>query len=126
MGLYKLCEHRGRARDRCPHPWWGGYRGHRVSLSRWANRELLSKDDAASVLELLRNAVRAGTFDERGLDPPRPKESAPATFAELAERYKERHVIARGLALAKTIDYRLKQPRTMAGHSDRAAARDDC
>lgn len=107
MGLYKLCEHRGRARDRCPHLWWGGYRRHRVSLSRWANRDILSKDDAASVLEQLRQAVRAGTFDERGLEPPTSKEPAPATFAELAEKYKE-HVIARGLALAKTIDYRLK------------------
>ncbi len=106
MGLYKLCEHKGRARDRCPHPWWGGYRGHRVSLSRWANREILGKDDAASLLEQLRKAVRAGTFDDRGLEPP--KESASLTFAELAEKYKQRHVIAKGLALAKVIDYRLK------------------
>jgi integrase len=108
MGLYKICEHKGRTRDRCPHAWWGGYRGYRVSLSRWANREVLSKDDAESALAQLRQAVRAGTFDERGLEPPKPKESAPATFAEFAQKYKERHVIAKGLALAKTIDYRLK------------------
>jgi len=106
MGLYKLCEHTGRARDRCEHAWWGGYRRQRVSLSRWANRTISSKDDAASVLEQLRKAVRAGTFDERGLEPP--KESSPLTFRQFAQRYTERHVIAKGLALAKTIDYRLK------------------
>jgi integrase len=106
MGLYKLCSHRGRARDRCRHAWWGGYRGRRVSLSKWANRELHGKDDAMSVLEQLRGAVRAGTFDPRGLEPP--KETAPLTFAEFAQRYKERHVMAKGLALAASIDYRLK------------------
>ena len=26
MGLYKLCEHKGRARDRCPQPWWARFR----------------------------------------------------------------------------------------------------
>ena len=106
MGLYKICEHKGRARDRCEHAWWGGYRGHRVSLSKWANREIYGKDDAAAVLGQLRAAVRAGTFDDRGLEPPR--ESSALTFRQFAERYKERHVIAKGLALATTIDYRLK------------------
>ena len=38
MGLYKLCEHKGRNRDRCEHPWWGTFRGVRVSLTKWANR----------------------------------------------------------------------------------------
>jgi Fic family protein len=26
VGLYKLCEHKGRARDRCPQPWWARFR----------------------------------------------------------------------------------------------------
>lgn len=38
MGLYKLCTHKGRARDRCKHPWWGSFRGRRVSLAKWVNR----------------------------------------------------------------------------------------
>ena len=46
MGLYKLCEHKGRNRDRCEHPWWGSFRGVRVSLSKWANREIRSKAEA--------------------------------------------------------------------------------
>ena len=106
MGLYKICEHKGRVRDRCDHAWWGGYRRHRVSLSRWANREIHSKDEATAVLQELRAAVRAGTFDDRGLDVQ--GEAAPLTFKECTDRYKERHVVANGLALAKTIDYRLK------------------
>ena len=35
-------------------------------------------------------------------------EDSALTFRQFAERYKERHVIAKGLALATTIDYRLK------------------
>jgi site-specific recombinase XerD len=65
-----------------------------------------NKDDAAAVLQELRVAVRSGTFDDRGLDVPR--EAAPLTFRECTERYTERHVIAKDLALAKTIHYRLK------------------
>ena len=26
MGLYRLCEHKGRPRDRCPQPWWARFR----------------------------------------------------------------------------------------------------
>src|ERR1700688_1597398 len=37
-----------------------------------------------------------------------PREISPQTFRQFAEVYKERHVLAKGLALAKTIDYRLK------------------
>ncbi len=106
MGLYKICEHKGRARDRCEHVWWGSFRGKRVSLAKWANREIKSKAEADKALDDLRAAIRAGTFDERGLDPPR--ETSPLTFSKFADVYKQRHVLAKGLALADTIDYRLK------------------
>jgi len=106
VGLYKICEHKGRARDRCGHTWWGSFRGRRVSLARWANREVASKAEADTVLDELRKTVRAGTFDERGLEPlPDP---SPLTFSKFAEVYKQRHVLAKGLAIAGTIDYRLK------------------
>jgi integrase len=106
VGLYKLCEHRGRARDRCEHAWWVRFRHVRVSLEKWANREIKSKTEAEAVFDDLKKAVRAGTFDKRGIDPPR--ETAPQTLRAFAEVYKERHVFAKGLAVAKTIDYRLK------------------
>ena len=71
MGLYKLCEHKGRNRDRCEHPWWGSFRGVRVSLSKWANREIRSKAEAGAALDELRMAIARGTFD-----PQRPDASA--------------------------------------------------
>lgn len=106
MGLYKICTHKGRARDRCEHAWWGSFRGKRVSLAKWANLDIKSKAEAGKALDLLRAAVRGGTFDERGLEPP--VGTSPLTFSKFADVYKQRHVLAKGLALADTIDYRLK------------------
>ena len=106
MGLYKICEHKGRARDRCDHAWWGSFRGVRVSLAKWTNREIDCKAKADEALDDLRRAVRNGTFDERGLEPPR--DVTTLTFREFADIYKQRHVLAKGLAIGKTIDYRLR------------------
>jgi integrase len=106
VGLYKLCEHEGRARDRCEHAWWARFRHVRVSLEKWANREIKTKTDADTALDDLKNAVRSGTFDKRGIDPPR--EVSPQTFREFAQVYKERHVVAKRLALIRSIDYCLK------------------
>ncbi len=106
MGLYKLCNHRDRARDRCEHAWWARFRQVRVSLNKWADRDIRTKTEADAVYDDLRKAVRAGTFDPRGINPP--KEQTALTFREFAQTYKERHAVAKALALAKTIDYRLK------------------
>ena len=78
----------------------------RVSLEKWSNREIKTKTDADIVFDELRKAVRAGTFDKRSIDPPR--EVGPQIFREFAQVYKERHVLAKGLALARSIDYCLK------------------
>src|ERR1700681_1885738 len=94
-GLYKLCEHKGRARDRCEHAWWARFRRVRVSLEKWSNREITSKTEADAVFDDLRKTIRAGTFDRRGVEPPR--EISPQTFRQFAEVYKERHVLAKGL-----------------------------
>src|SRR3954471_7424851 len=80
MGLYKLCDHKGRARDRCEHAWWARVRHARVSLEKWSNREIRTKTDADIAFDELRRAVRAGTFDKRGIDPPR--EVSPQTFSD--------------------------------------------
>ena len=105
MGLYKLCEDKGRTRDRCEHPWWGSFRGVRVSLSRWANREIHSKAEAGAALDELRIAMRAGSFDPSGLTPSPTKVM---TFRELAELYRGRHVIPKRLALAKDYAWSVK------------------
>jgi hypothetical protein len=106
VGLYKLCEHKGRARDRCEHAWWAQFRHVRVSLEKWSNREIRSKTKADQVFDELKDAVRDGRFDERGIDPPRTV--SPLTFRQFAEIYKERHVFAKKFAIGKTIDYRLR------------------
>ena len=105
MGLYKLCEHKGRNRDRCEHPWWGSFRGVRVSLTKWANREIRSKAEAGAVLDEMRMAMRAGTFDARGLAAPK---VGPMTFRELAEIYREQHVIPKRLAMGKNYTWSVK------------------
>ena len=105
MGLYKLCDHKDRNRDRCEHPWWGSFRGVRVSLSKWANREIHSKAEASAALDVLRVAIRAGTFDPRGL---KPIEAKPITFGELAELYRDRHVIPKRLALVEDYAWSVK------------------
>jgi integrase len=106
VGLYKLCEHKGRARDRCEHVWWARFRHVRVSLEKWSNREITTKTEAEAIFDDLKKAVRAGTF-EKGRAEPESKTTA-LTFSQFADIYKERHVFAKKLAIGKTIDYRLK------------------
>jgi integrase len=77
-----------------------------VSLEKWTNRDIKTKAEADKALDDLRAAIRAGTFHERGLEPS--IEKSPLTFSKFADVYKQRHVLAKGLALAETIDYRLK------------------
>ncbi|HMF98186.1 MAG TPA: hypothetical protein VKE96_27985 [Vicinamibacterales bacterium] len=78
----------------------------RVSLEKWTNREIDTKALADAALDDLKRAIRNGTFDERGLEPP--GDVTTLTFREFAEIYKQRHVQAKQLANAATIDYRLK------------------
>jgi len=113
MGLYKLCDHRGRARDRCGHPWWGSYRGVRVSLPKWTNRAIETKQEADGALDDLRRAVRERTFNRRGLG--QTASGEPLTFQAFSETYVERYVKAKGLRTAGTIDWRLKPLRAHFG-----------
>ena len=92
MGLYKICEHRGRMRDRCEHAWWGSFRGVRVSPPKWANRDIHSKAEAQAVLDEVRTAIRHCAFDPEGVAPP--KVSA-MTFRDFADVCKERHAVAK-------------------------------
>jgi integrase len=105
LGLYKICDHKARERDRCEHAWWGTFRGIRVSLPKWTNREIRTKAEAGAALDELRTAIRSGTFDPRGQ---RPADTVPLTFAELADVYKRRHVLANRLSMTRSVDWRLK------------------
>ncbi len=116
MGLYKLCKHRERTRDRCSHGWWGAFQHqgklHRVSLSKWANQEIHTKAVAQTVFDRMKDAARAGRLSKR--DDRRPE--GPLTFAQFAKLYADKHARAKNLALAEAIDYRLKPLIAFFGH----------
>ncbi len=119
MGLYKLCSHKARARDRCEHAWWGAfqYKGtlHRVSLERWANESVRGKAHAVAVLDRFKAAVRSATAT--ATSPDRRTDAAPAalSFADFVDIYIERYVRANGLASGDTIEYRLAPLRRFFG-----------
>ena len=108
MGLYKLCKHKGRERDRCPHGWWGAFqhrgRFHRHSLGKWSGRKINSKTEAQAVLDQMKEALRSGQMAGRGNSV---GNSGQLAFAEFATIYVERYVTANGLASADTIEYRM-------------------
>lgn len=111
MGLYKLCKHKGRARDRCEHPWWGSFqhrgRLQRVSLGRWANEDVRSKEHADTVLDRLREKVRAGTFDADAENPPAAPAPTALTFDAFADLFVERYVKAKGLRSLDKIQWQM-------------------
>jgi integrase len=131
MGLYKICEHdRNAAGEKpkamrkrllkwtqCPCAWHGSFRGQKVSLSRWTNREIGpdDRDAADAALGELKAAVRAGTFDKRGLQPTR--ERGPLTFAALVTDYAKHHIKPRHIAKRRYAD-----PAEREQAADRAAA----
>ncbi len=61
MGLYKLCNHKGRMRDRCEHAWWGSFqwrgRLRRESLTKWSGRETKTKQDALATFDRMKDAI---------------------------------------------------------------------
>ena len=111
MGLFKLCKHKGRDRDRCSHAWWGSFQHkgelHRVSLGKWANQGIHSKTEADAILDQFRDAVRKGTVSKGP--------SRVLTFDGFADQYQERYVAAKGLRSADSIDQRLRLLRRRFG-----------
>ena len=104
MGLYKLCVHKGRARDRCEHSWWGSFqfrgRSHRASLTKWTGRAIQTKQQAAAALDEMKEAIRSGRLGgaPRGLE---------LTFPAFADLYLDRYVKLRQLRSQNMIEYRL-------------------
>jgi hypothetical protein len=99
MGLYKLCEHKGRARDRCDHAWWARFRDVRVSLEKWSNREIATKTEAEAIFDDLKKAVRAGTFEKCCAEPER--KTTALTFRQFADIYKGAMFSRRSSRLAR-------------------------
>jgi integrase len=112
VAIYKRCEHMGRERDRCAHPWYGNYKlpgrsRARVSLEKWSGTEITTKGQAQAVFDDLKAAVRAGTFDPRGCGVIVSKD-APMTFAQLAKIYEERYIVGKGLKTGGEFKWRVK------------------
>ena len=99
VGLYKLCEHKGRARDRCVHVWWARFREVRVSLEKWSNREITTKTEAEAIFDDLKKAVRAGTFERRRADAEH--KTTALTFRQFADIYKSATFSRRSSRLAR-------------------------
>jgi integrase len=111
MGIYKRCEHGGRDRDRCQHPWYGTYKlpgqaRAKVSLAKWTGDEVVTKTQALAAFDDPKQAVRSGTFDPRGRGVIVPKD-APLTFAQLVDQYEEKYVASK-LRTAGEFKYRAK------------------
>ena len=113
MGLFKRCDHKGRNRDRCAHPWWGSFKHggvlHRVPLSKWADEDIKTKQHAEVVYERFRQAARDGRVATAT------ETQGPLTFDQLADVYIDRYVKPRALRTAKAMEYRLKPLRAFFG-----------
>lgn len=105
MGLYKLCKHRGTARNKCKDAWWGSfqYKGklQRASLGRWADQNVETKAQADAVFGRMKEAIRAGHFQPR-------EQESDLTFGAFADTYVQRYVLLRGLRSRKDIELRLE------------------
>jgi hypothetical protein len=93
-GLRKLCACDRRVWAKCPHTWYFNFawvgRHCRFSLDRHYGRHIDSKTEAEALAELIRVAIRAGTFGERPklAPPPTPAEhSTDITFEQLGQRW---------------------------------------
>jgi integrase len=86
-----------------------------VSLPKWTDRAIATKDDAEAALLDLEQVVRAGTFDPRGLV----VKPSVVTFRDFADDYWKRH--ATKLRGAATVQSRLD---IVAGFFDRRPVRD--
>jgi len=112
MGIYKRCNHGGRERDRCSHPWYGsfklpGRRRARVALEKWSGDAVETKGQAQAIFDEIKAAVRAGTFDPRGRGVTIPKDG-PLTFPQLVKVFEERYVAAKQLKTAGDFKWRVK------------------
>ena len=114
MGLFKRCEHSGRNRDRCIHAWWGAFqhrgRLYRVSLVKWTNEDIKTKQQAQAIYDRFRQAVREGRVSAE-----EDRRERSLTFNQLADLYVERYVKPRALRTAYSIEYRLKPLREFFG-----------
>jgi integrase len=91
-GVRKVCGCARRRWSSCAHPWhfsfqWRG-RHYRFSLDRNVGRKIAGKTDAETEAELIRTAIRAGTFDA-------PPPADAMTILAMVDEYLRRYVRVR-------------------------------
>ena len=111
IAIYKRCAHRGRDRDRCPHPWYGSYKlpgeaRARVSLAKWGGADVRTKGQAQAAFDDLKAAIRDGTFNPHGRSVSIRRDAM--TFPQLVDDYQKKYVAAKGLRTASEFKYRVK------------------
>ena len=114
-GLRKLCACERRVWSKCPHAWyfnfaWKG-RHYRFSLDRYHGRHVDSKTAAETLAELIRVAIRAGTFGQTPTPSPTmpPVDTIPElTFEQLAHRWMTNERVNK-VPTARDDRYRLQQ-----------------
>ena len=114
-GLRKLCACERRVWSKCPHAWyfnfaWKG-RHYRFSLDRYHGRHVDSKTAAETLAELIRVAIRSGTFDQAPIVPPATtpiETAAELTFQQLAQRWMTNERVDK-VPTARDDGYRLQQ-----------------
>src|SRR5262245_28826540 len=89
-GLTKRCQHL--SWDKCSCPWWGRFKGKRVSLQKWSRVSITSKEMARKVLSRFEAVVRNGTFDSRGEHPEAIKNTTP--FGTFLDEWLKEHANA--------------------------------
>lgn len=100
-GLYKKCRHL--SWDGCDCPFWGRYKGERVSLKKWSGQRLATKDAARVVLVRMMAAIDARMFDRNGERPAEPEGGI--TFDTFLTDYTTRHIEGDNLTSNSTLAY---------------------
>jgi integrase len=113
MTLWKRCEHRGRQRDNCEHPWWIVRRIRRrrvqVSIEKYFGVECRgrgSKTKAYDFETKIRELVLSGAFDR--VEPEAAAPAGPLTFKRFVDVYCDGYGALAGLRSLRDRRGRLK------------------
>ena len=106
-GLRKICGCPRRLWPKCDHGWhlnfWHDGKGYRFSLDRRAGRHLTSKTEALAEADVIRTAVRMGTFGQAVSTP------QTLTVEELGRLYFDRYIKVHRKASVKEEQYRMNR-----------------
>jgi integrase len=90
-GIRKRCDCLRRAWATCGHPWHFSFKWrethHRFPIDKYAERPLVTKDDARDEADRLRRLIRAGTFPPVSITPATPTTPSELTFETFGAKW---------------------------------------